>query len=197
MDKLNILVAEDESLIRLGLTKILEEAGHTVSAAEDGVAALALADARTPDLAVLDIKMPRMGGLELATHLHERAAVPIIFLTAYGDRELVERATRLPILGYLVKPLKEAELLAMIQVAYSRFQEHAQAGQAGRQAAAQLASGRTIDRAKGLIMQREGLSELDAYHRLQERARAERRDLLAAAEETIREGGDIPAAEGS
>jgi len=181
--KLNILIADDESIIRLGLARILEEAGHTVYAAENGVAAIRLAEGRTPDLVILDIKMPEMDGLEAARALLDRAQVPIIFLTAYGERELVERAARLPVMGYLVKPIKEAELLAMIQVAAQRFEEHARTAQAAVEMKDELASRRTIDRAKGLLMQREGISELEAYNRLQQRARAERRTLLEAAEE--------------
>ena len=183
MKQLHILVAEDESIIRLGLTRILEEAGHTVYSAADGEAALALADSRTPDLAILDIKMPRMDGLETAARLYERTPVPVIFLTAYSDRDLVERAAKLPVLGYLVKPLRESELLAMIEVATSRFSDHARSVQGAAAALAVLAEDRVIDRAKGLIMQREGVSELEARSRLERRARDERRTLLEVAED--------------
>jgi AmiR/NasT family two-component response regulator len=185
MKALTVLVAEDESIIRLGLKRILEQAGHTVDAAEDGVAALALAEARTPDVAVVDIKMPRMDGLTLAQRLYERAPVPIVLLTAYGDRDIVERAARLPILGYLLKPIKEAELLAMVEVAHSRFGEHASTAQAAAEAGAELRAHRTIDRARGLLMQRDGISELEAYGRLQQRARTERKSLLELCEELL------------
>jgi len=185
--KMNILVADDESIIRLGLRRILEDAGHTVYAAENGAAAVRLAEGCTPDLAILDIKMPEMDGLEAARVLLERAQVPIIFLTAYGEQELVERAARLPVMGYLVKPVKEAELLAMIQVAARRFEEHAVTVRAASEMEDELAARRTIDRAKGLLMQREGISEYEAYDRLQQRARAERWTLLEAAQEAIRE----------
>jgi response regulator NasT len=181
--QLHILVAEDESIIRLGLTRILEEAGHTVYSAADGEAALALADSRTPDLAILDIKMPRMDGLETASRLYERTPVPVIFLTAYSDRDLVERAARLPVMGYLVKPLKESELLAMIEVAASRFSEHARSVHGAATALSALAEDRILDRAKGLIMQREGVSELEAHSHLERRARRERRTLVEVAEE--------------
>lgn len=187
MKKLDILIADDEAMIRLGLKQILEEAGHTVYAAADGAAAVRLAQARTPDLAILDIKMPEMDGLEAARALLDRAPVPIIFLTAFGEKELVERAARLNVMGYLVKPIKEAELLAMIEVAAQRFEEHARTARAAADMQDELASRRTMDRAKGLLMQREGISELEAYHRLQERARAERRTLLEVAQEAIQD----------
>jgi two-component system, response regulator PdtaR len=189
MKPLHILIAEDESLIRLGLRRILEEAGHTVDAAEDGQAALELFERRTPDLVILDIKMPRVDGLEAARRLYERVPVPIIFLTAFGERELVERAAQLPVLGYLVKPLREAELFAMIGVATRRFEEHARTAREAREASEELAAKRSIDRAKGLLMQREGVSELEAASRLEERARTQRRTLLEAAEEIVTELG--------
>jgi AmiR/NasT family two-component response regulator len=180
--KLEILIADDESIIRLGLKQILEDAGHTVYAAKDGAEAVRLAESRTPNLAILDIKMPEMDGLEAARAILESARVPIIFLTAYGEQEIIERATRLPVMAYLIKPIKEAELLAMIEVAVNRFGEHAQTAQAAADMEGELASRRVIDRAKGLLMQREGISELEAYNRLQARARAERRTLQEIAE---------------
>jgi response regulator NasT len=186
---LHILIAEDESLIRMGLRSILEEAGHEVDDAEDGVAALELAEKRTPDLAVLDIKMPRMDGLETAERLYQRAPVPIIFLTAFGEPELIARAARLPVMGYLTKPLREAELHAMIAVAASRFDEHARTRQVASSAEAALAEKRTLDRARGLLMQRQGVSELEATAELERRARAERRTLLEVAEAVAEELG--------
>ncbi len=191
MKKLDVLIADDESMIRLGLKTILEEAGHTVYAAENGVAALKLAEGCTPDLAILDIKMPEMDGLEAARVLLDRTQVPIIFLTAYGEKELIERAARLSVMGYLVKPIKEAELLAMIEVVALRFEEHARTARDAAEMKDELASHLTLDRAKGLLMQREGISELEAYHRLQQRAHAERRTLLEVAEESIRDTQDL------
>jgi len=189
--RLDILIADDESMIRLGLKTILEEAGHTVYAAENGVAAVKLAEGHTPDLVILDIKMPEMDGLEAARVLLDRTQVPIIFLTAYGEKELIERAARLSVMGYLVKPIKEAELLAMIEVVALRFEEHARTARDAAEMKDELASHRAIDRAKGLLMQREGISELEAYHRLQQRAHAERRTLLEVAEEAIRDTPDL------
>jgi len=187
LSKLHILIAEDESLIRLGLRRMLEAAGHTVDAAEDGVEALEQAAARTPDLVILDIKMPRLDGLETAERLYQRAPVPIVFLTAFGERELIERAARLPVMGYLTKPLREAELWAMIEVAARRFAEHAKDAQ--RAAAADVALGdqRTLDRARGLLMQRDGVSEALAYQQLEQRAGWERRTVLVVAEEVAAE----------
>ena len=187
MRRLNILVADDESIIRLGLKGILEEAGHTVYTAVDGLAAVRLVENLTPDLAILDIKMPEMDGISAARALLDKFAMPIIFLTAYGERELIERAVRLPVMGYLIKPIKEAELLAMIEVAVSRFDEHSRTAQAAAELKEEIAPRRAVDRAKGLLMREEGISELEAYERLQRRAKAERRSLQEVAEETVSE----------
>lgn len=187
MKNLTVLVADDESIIRLGVRQILEEAGHIVYTAENGVVAIKQAESCNPDLVILDIKMPEMDGLEAARLLLEGDPVPIIFLTAYGEQELIERAARLQVMGYLVKPIKEAELLAMIEVAAARHQEHTRTQRAAAELENEVASRRVIDRAKGLLMQREGISELDAYNRLQGRARQERRTLLETAEELINE----------
>lgn len=187
MKKLNILIADDESIIRLGLKQILEEAGHTVYDAENGASALRLAEGCQPDLVILDIKMPEMDGLEAAHLLLKRMQVPVIFLTAYGEQELIERAARLPVMGYLVKPVKEAELLAMIEVTAQRFGEQARLAQTAAELEEEVSSRRLIDRAKGLLMQREGTSEFEAYYRLQQRAREERRTLQEVAREFIQE----------
>jgi AmiR/NasT family two-component response regulator len=185
--KLTILVADDEAIIRLGVKQILEEAGHTVYTAENGASAIKQAASCMPDLVILDIKMPEMDGLEAARLLLDKNPLPVIFLTAYGEQALIERAARLPVMGYLVKPIKEAELLAMIEVAAARHAEQARTARTAAELEGELASRRVIDRAKGLLMQREGLSELDAYQRLQQRSRQERLTLLEAAEESIRE----------
>jgi len=187
MKKLDILIADDESIIRLGLKQILEEAGHTVYTAENGASAVRLADSSRPDLVILDIKMPEMDGLEAARLIYDQAQVPIIFLTAYGEQSLIERASRLPVMGYLIKPIKETELLAMIEVATLRFEEHARATQTAAELEEEAVPRRAVDRAKGLLMQRDGISELEAYNILQERAHTERRTLLEVAEDVNRE----------
>jgi two-component system, response regulator PdtaR len=187
LKQLTILIADDESIIRMGLKQILEEAGHTVYTAENGVYALKQAESCNPDLVILDIKMPEMDGLEAARLLLDKTETPVIFLTAYGEQELIKRAVRLPVMGYLVKPIKEPELLAMIEVAVARHTEKIQVARMAAELESEAASRRIIDRAKGLLMQSEGLNELNAYQRLQQRAFHERLTLLEAAEEFIME----------
>jgi AmiR/NasT family two-component response regulator len=127
--------------------------------------------------------MPEMDGLEAAHLLLNRMQVPVIFLTAYGEQELIERAARLPVMGYLVKPIKEAELLAMIEVSAQRFMEQARIAQTAAELEDEVSSRRIIDRAKGVLMQSEGISEFEAYQRLQQRTQIERRTLLEVAQE--------------
>ena len=107
-----VLIAEDESIIRIGLCRILEDAGYQVVAAPDGRTAVKLARQTGPDLVILDIKMPNLDGLETARRIYGHRPVPIVILTAYGDHELVREAADLPIMAYLIKPVNEKELLA-------------------------------------------------------------------------------------
>jgi AmiR/NasT family two-component response regulator len=187
---LRILLAEDESIIRMGLRRILEEAGHRVVAAPDGRTAVKLARQTGPDLAILDIKMPGLDGLEVARQIFARRPLPIVVLTAYGDRELVEQAAELPILAYLIKPVDEQELLATLEVVTARFAEQQQLVRQANDLEEQLESRKVVERAKGVLMQRESLDEKDAYLRIQRQARQERRTMRQVAEAILRQAGD-------
>src|SRR5512140_1017517 len=124
MDSLRILIADDESIIRLDLKKTLESMGHKVVAeASDGQRALELAHSTEIDLAILDIKMPEMDGLDVAKVLTEEKIAPVLLLTAYSQRDLIDRAKEAGVFGYLVKPLKEADLVPAIEIAISRYRE--------------------------------------------------------------------------
>ena len=190
MKRLRILIAEDESLIRLGLRRILEEANYHVVAAPDGRTAVKLARQTGPDLAILDIKMPGLDGLEVARQIYARRPLPIVLLTAYGDRELIEQATDLPIMAYLMKPVNEQELLATLQVVMARFEEQQQVIQHAVGLEEQLATRKLVDRAKGVLMEQQGLSEKDAYQRIQRQARQERRSMRQVAEAILRQARD-------
>jgi response regulator NasT len=181
MKSLRILLAEDESIIRMGLRRILEEAGHRVVAAPDGRTAVKLARQTGPDLAILDIKMPGLDGLEVARQIYARRPLPIVVLTAYGDRELVEQAAELPILAYLIKPVEEQELLATLEVVTARFAEQQHLVRQANDLEEQLEARKIVERAKGVLMQRESLSERDAYLRIQRQARQERRTMRQVA----------------
>lgn len=190
MRSLRILLAEDESIIRMGLRRILEEAGHRVVAAPDGRTAVKLARQTGPDLAILDIKMPGLDGLEVARQIYARRPLPIVVLTAYGDRELVEQAAGLPILAYLIKPVDEQELLATLEVVTARFAEQQHLVQQANDLEERLEARKLVERAKGVLMQRESLGEKEAYLRIQRQAREERRTMRQVAEAILRQVGD-------
>jgi AmiR/NasT family two-component response regulator len=184
-----LLIADDEALTRMGLRTMLYEMGHTlVGTAADGVTALRLACETRPDLAILDIKMPGMDGLAVAEAIAGRCPLPVVMLTAYSERALVERAAATEtVQAYLVKPIREADLSPAIDLATARFSEW----QALRQEAADrqeaLESRMIVDRAKRLLMQRETLTEGEAFLKIQRHARRERRAMRQIAEEILRQ----------
>jgi len=189
---MRILIADDEALTRMGLRKILSDMGHTVvGAAADGVAALRLACESHPDLALLDIKMPGMDGLAVAQAIAERCPLPVVMLSAYSERELVERASATAtVQAYLVKPVRETDLGPVLELAASRFAEWSalQAEAAGRQQA--LEDRQIVSRAKGLLMEHQGLAEAQAFLEIQGRARRARRTMRQVAEEILARAGD-------
>jgi AmiR/NasT family two-component response regulator len=181
-----ILIGEDETIIRLDLKEILERAGFEVCAeARDGEEAVELARAEEPDLAVLDVKMPRLDGIEAARRILAERPIPIVMLTAYGQDELVARAVEAGVFGYLVKPFRETDLLPAIQAAKARHAElEALRGEAESLADA-LATRKLVERAKGLLMKQEGLSEQEAFTRLQRASQASGRPMKVVAEALI------------
>ena len=187
---MRILIAEDESITRMGLTRMVEDAGHQVVAAPDGRTAVRLARQTGPDLAILDIKMPQLDGLEAAQRIYQERPTPIVLLTAYGDRDLVEQAKSLPIMAYLIKPIKERELLATLEVVTARFAEFEWMHRQTVELKEELAARKVIEQAKGALMRREGLDEEEAYRRIQSQARAARRSMREVAEEISRQDGE-------
>jgi response regulator NasT len=187
MIKLRILVAEDEALIRMGLKTMLTGLGHEVYLAADGHEALNIFHARSPDLAILDIRMPFTNGLEAAKAMSKARPIPILILTAFGEQDLIEDAAQLPILGYLIKPVDERDLAAAIQVAVARFGESQTRTQETEELRADLETRKVVDRAKGKLMQT-GKTEEEAYRLIQEAARSRRITMRAAAEELLRKG---------
>jgi response regulator NasT len=141
-------------------------------------------------VAILDIKMPGMDGLEVARQICARRPLPIVLLTAYGDQELVEQAAELPIMAYLIKPVDERELLATLEVVMARFAEQRLLLQQAGELEERLEARKVVERAKGLLMAGELLSEEQAYRRIQRRAREERRPMQEVAEAILREAED-------
>jgi AmiR/NasT family two-component response regulator len=178
---MRILVAEDETIIRLDLRNLLEESGHEVCAeARDGREAVELAREHEPDLAILDVKMPRLDGIEAARTILEERAIPIVMLTAYGQDEL-----EAGVFGYLVKPFREADLLPAIATARARHEELASLREEADSLAEALAARKAIERAKGLLMERDGLSEDEAFKRLRKASQLSGKPLKVVAEALI------------
>ena len=173
-----ILVADDERVVLFTLAEGLREAGFEVIEARDGLQALALCQSDAPDLALLDIRMPGLDGLELARRLRDETAVPFLFLSAYGDEAFVQRAVEIGALGYLIKPLLVASIVPTLRTALARSKDIS-----GLQGA--LESNRTIATAVGILMRAEGLDQPAAFERLRQQARTGRRKLEDLARELV------------
>jgi response regulator NasT len=185
-EPLRILVAEDETIIRLDLRQTLERAGFEICGeARDGEEAVELARSEKPDLAVLDVKMPRLDGIEAARRILAERPIPIVMLTAYGQEELVARAVEAGVFGYLVKPFRDTDLLPAIQTAKARHAELEALRDEAESLADALATRKVVERAKGLLMEREGLSEQDSFTRLQRASQVSGRPMKVVAEALI------------
>ncbi len=169
MAQTRLVIADDESLIRMNLKETLVGLGYlVVGEAGDGVSAITLARQLQPDLVVMDIKMPKLDGIQAAEVLTQERIAPVLLLTAYSDRELVDRAREAGVVAYLVKPFREADLLPAIEVAMARFQElRALDKQLGDLQEA-METRKIVERAKGLLMETQGLNEAEAFRRIQQ-----------------------------
>ena len=166
-----VVLAEDEALIRLDLKEMLEEEGYdVVGEAGDGESAIRLARERSPDLVVLDIKMPGMDGLTAAERISEERLAPVLVLTAFGQRELVERAAEAGAMGYLVKPFQKGDVVPAIELAVARYQEAVALEREVADLTERLETRKLVDRAKGILMDRYGMKEADAFRFLQKAA---------------------------
>jgi AmiR/NasT family two-component response regulator len=181
-----VLIAEDETIIRLDLAEMLARAGfHVCGEARDGLEAVELARSEQPDVAVLDVKMPRLDGIEAARRILDERPIPIVMLTAYGQEELVSRAVEAGVFGYLVKPFRETDLVPAIQTARARHEELAAARSEADSLAEALAARKAIERAKGLLMEKEGITEPVAFARLRRASQVSGKPLRVVAEALI------------
>ncbi len=192
MPATRILIAEDNDLVSLTLEEQLKDLGyHVVGIARTGTEAIHLTKRLRPDVIMMDIRMPEMDGTEAASRIRARYPVPIIMLTAYADKETVRKAESAGALGYLVKPVKEAELGPAINIAIARFKELRSLQVEVSELQDSLDSRKIVERAKGILMDRLGMTEREAYDRLRQRARDKRlrmRDIAHAiieAEDTL------------
>jgi two-component system, response regulator PdtaR len=186
MEPLRILIADDESIRLMSLRKQLVTLGHRVVAeASNGEEAVALAAATQPDLAILDIKMPMADGIEAAQQITRARPIPIILLTAYNEAELVERAAQANISAYLMKPVAEEDLLPAITLALIRFRQFEALRREVSDLREALEARKIIERAKGILGRRLGLTEEEAFRRLQKQSQDSNRKLAEVAEAIV------------
>jgi AmiR/NasT family two-component response regulator len=168
MSTVKILIADDEPIIRLDLRQVLETLGYEViGEAGDGKQAVEFARELKPDICILDVKMPIMDGIEAVDIITDENIAPTILLTAYSDKELIDRAKAAGVFAYLVKPFKPSDLAPTIEVARARFEQNVILGKEVSSLNERLEARKSIDRAKGILMDSHQLNEAEAYRRIQ------------------------------
>lgn len=186
---LRVLIAEDEALIRLDLAEMLAEEGYDVVAqAADGEQAVALAVEHCPDLVIMDVKMPKLDGIAAASQIAAARIAPVVMLTAFSQRELVDRAREAGAMAYLVKPFSKADLMPAIEMARSRFAELAQLETEVAGLTEQLSTRKAVERAKGLLQEALAISEPDAFRWIQKTAMDLRLSMRQVADGVIEKG---------
>ncbi len=186
MTNMRVLIADDDPIIRLDLKQMLENLGYEVVAeVPDGQQAVSAAREHKPDVCILDVKMPVMDGIEAVSIITEEAIAPTILLTAYSDRELVDRAKEAGVFAYLVKPFKPSDLPPAIEVARSRFEQNQYLNKEVGSLQEKLEARKLIDRAKGILMDEQKLSESEAYRRIQQQSMNLRKTMKEVAEAII------------
>lgn len=186
MNPLRIVIADDEPIIRMDLRRTLENMGHVVSGeAGDGKQAVEMTRESKPDVVILDIKMPVMDGIDAAKLISTEGIAPVLLLTAYSQKDLVERARDAGVFAYLVKPFKETDLMPAIEIAIARFDEFLEIEKEAAELEDKLETRKAVDRAKGILMDQYGLKEQDAFRRIQLQSMNTRKSMREIAEAII------------
>jgi two-component system, response regulator PdtaR len=186
LERTRVIIADDESLIRMDLRETLTQLNYLiVGEAGDGKSAVNLARELRPDIVIMDIKMPDMDGIEAAKLLTEERIAPVLLLTAYSQRELVERARQAGVAGYLVKPFRESDLSPAIEVALARFTEFRALEREVGDLQTALETRKLVDRAKGILMDTQSLTEAEAFRRIQKMSMNTRKPMKEVAEAII------------
>src|SRR5918999_4239734 len=181
----HILIVDDDRLVLATLGHGLRDAGYRVSEAAEGTAALTVAARDKPDLALLDVRMPDISGVKLAERPAAEHGVPFMFLSAYGDPDIIQRATELGALGYLVKPLDVPQIIPSIEAALARSAQIRSLTDTGEQLSQALESGRETSMAIGILMERRGFDRDEAFEALRSHARSQRRRVVDVATELV------------
>lgn len=183
MAQTRLVIADDESLIRMNLKETLVGMGYLViGEAGDGVSVINLARELRPDLVLMDIKMPKLDGIQAAKVLTEEKIAPVLLLTAYSDRELVDRAKEAGVVNYIVKPFRENELLPAIEIAMARYQEFLTMGHEIHDLKETLETRKLVERAKGILMDSQGLKETEAFRKIQQLSMNTRKSMREIAQ---------------
>ena len=183
---MRVLIADDEAVIRMGLRTMLEDKGHRVVAtATDGASAVEMARTEKPEVILLDIKMPGMDGIAAARKIMQERPTPIVMLTAYSQRELVNEAREASVFGYLVKPVKEDLLDATLELAVTRFKEWQKLQRQIHDLNKSLVAREMVEDAKRVLMQKEHLSEQQAFNKIHRASRSRRVTMQQVAQEIL------------
>lgn len=186
MEKTRVIIADDESLIRMDLREMLTNLGYlVVGEIADGRSAVNLARELRPDIVIMDIKMPDMDGIEAAKLLTEERIAPVVLLSAYSQRELVEQAREAGVVAYLVKPYREEDLTPAIEMALARFHEFMDLQKRVDDLQQALETRKLVDRAKGILMDKQGLAEAEAFRKIQKMSMDNRKSMKEVAEAII------------
>jgi two-component system, response regulator PdtaR len=187
-----VVIAEDEALIRMDLAEMLTEEGYdVVGQAGDGARAIELAEEHRPDLVILDVKMPVLDGIAAAEAIAAKRIAPVVILTAFSQRELVERARDAGAMAYLVKPFTQSDLVPAVEMALSRFAELAQLESEVQDLQERLETRKAVDRAKGILQERLQLTEPEAFRWIQKTAMDLRLSMREVAEGVVTHGPEI------
>ena len=187
-EKYRIVIADDEALICMDLREMLEEAGHeVVGIGSDGVEALNLVKEKQPDLAILDVKMPRLDGIQAARMIAHDNLAPVVLLTAFGDEDMIEKAKKSMVFGYVMKPVEEKTLFPAIQIAVSQYRQKKDMVDRVKNMERELAARKIVDRAKGLLMDYYHITEEDAYRRMQQTSMKRGITIADVAQKVVKE----------
>lgn len=183
---MRVLIADDEAVIRMGLRTMLEDLGHQVVAtATDGASALEMVRTEKPEVILLDIKMPGMDGIQAARQIMQERPTPVVMLTAYSQRELVNEAREASVFGYLVKPVKEDLLDATLELAVLRFKEWQKVQRQVRDLTKSLEAREVVEKAKRVLMEQQDLNEQQAFNKIHRTSRSRRVTMQQVAQEIL------------
>jgi AmiR/NasT family two-component response regulator len=186
VERIRVIIADDESVIRADLREMLTNLGYlVVGEVGDGQSAVNVARELKPDVVIMDIKMPDLDGIEAAKILTQEKISPVLLLTAYSQRDLIDRAKEAGVVGYLVKPFREQEIVPAIEIALERFKEFRELEKEVGNLRETLETRKVVDRAKGLLMDQQGLTEAEAFRKIQKMSMNTRKPMKEIAEAII------------